>query len=89
MESIYTRSMSVKQINKVSLNRKRELLSARIYLNRRGQDALTTHGIIADVSSECKTIEAFKADLEKFAQMDQLSDGVRKNLNNFIKNFLD
>ncbi len=88
MKQIFKKGMTVEEIKKVADEQEAKLRDMYIYLNEAGAAAADTHYIISWEATFSETIEELINNINDHIEKEHVNDRVKKNLNHFIKNFL-
>lgn len=88
MKQIFKKGMTVEEIKNAADEQEAKLRDMYIYLNEAGAAALDSHNIISWEATFSETTEELANNIKEHIEKEHVNDRVKKNLNHFIKNFL-
>ncbi len=88
MKRIFKKGMTVEEIKKAADERNEKLMDMQIYLNEAGVAATDSYHIISWEATFSETIEELANNIKEHMEKEKVNERVKKNLNNFIKNYL-
>lgn len=90
MKRVYTKNMTIEEIENAAHSMWAKLNDVEIYLNKDGKVSKETHSIIADECLLSKDKKELKKNILEYIKKEKgLNEKVKRNLKNFAKIFLE